>query len=141
MLIILLLLSACGQQNAASVDISNTKIIWEGTPDKYPGLLFPFPDTMLQQFDETMTCLNSLGVFHAGYPYVIMVQTSFPCGDLPDALGCTDLNRGIIYTVKDVGSGWFRHEVVHWGTRLGNSHHQDIYFTQCQGNLVGYSGY
>jgi hypothetical protein len=130
MLLVLILIGiGCGQE-PYNVDISNTTIVWQGYANEDSNLL--------ARFDETMSCLNMLGVNKTGYPYVIVVQDTFLCGSNQNASGCWVESSDIVYItslyfqVICIGLDVFKHEAIHWATRLGNEAHDTIYFTQCQ---------
>ena len=119
--------SGCGQE-ASYVDISDTTIVWQGYVDEDSDLL--------ARFNETMSCLNALGVDRAGYPYVIVVQDTFLCGSIQGATGCWSDDAVYItsfyFHATIFGLDIFKHEVIHWATRLGDEAHDTIYFVQCQ---------
>jgi len=119
----------CGQDEFA-VDISSTTIVWQGYVNEDAALL--------QIFEETMACLNILGVYRDGYPYIIIVNDPFLCGGNV-SIGCTVFDENTIYLTKtplvrdptQYTSPIISHETVHWVTQLGNAFHDSIYFSQC----------
>lgn len=138
-LLIVLILVGCVQD--FSVDISNTKILWQGYVNEDP--------TYLQKFNETSACVSEVEYHRSGYPYLIIVDDFFMCNGVFSP-GCVKFSNNTIYltqtgeisedpnTVKILAHDTFKHEVVHWITLKTDVYHDELYFQDCQMSIKNF---
>lgn len=126
LLLILLLLAGCGQDENKSVDISMTEIVWQGQVAD---------DSVLQkEFDATLACLEPLhSSLKSGSPYIVVLNSGFVCFDLFINIGgCTVFDDNTIYLTYDSEYVAFPHEVIHWATNLEDPAPKTPPLDQCE---------
>lgn len=143
LILIAILLSGCGQDqsNNLYVDISNTKILWQGAIEQ--------DQPMRQIFDNTKSCMQTFGFLRIGQPpNVVITEHGFYCnGTYRDA--CIKYNENIIYIVDDfschsmfplcvtdIDKSSLRHELIHWITGKGDADHNTDYMKICAPSLL-----
>ena len=136
--LLLLLAAACGNETITlrsplGVDLSAMKILWQGYTHDADKPVCAVAFDMGKAFDETVECLLPsfpLMQFESE-PYIIKVDGYMDCSGIWTS-ACYDPNWNIVILGGDAfNEHAFRHEIVHWGTRLQNKDHDSIYFTSC----------
>ena len=136
-IIILILLAGCGQEQAQPYEIppyGYNSILWEGLVSDNAEI-----ETLLS---EVKSCMAHFGYSRAGEPGIVIVDKDFFCG-FSLARGCL-YNNSIIYLspepatdvsiyIEDIPLTRLTvlHEMVHWVTSKGNADHGTKYMSTC----------